>query len=52
MTLEEEAVSFVPSGEYPASSPEEAERVVWKLISADDPGFVFDAKGTVWPFLS
>lgn len=47
---EEREVSFVLSGEYPCSSPEEAREVMLRLIGSGEPGFVLDADGTVWPF--
>lgn len=46
----EQEVSFVLSGEYPASSVTEAEAVVRKLISSGVPGFALDSKGTACPF--
>lgn len=47
---EEREVSFVLSGEYPCSTPEEARDVVLRLIGSGEPGFVLDADGTTWPF--
>lgn len=47
---ENEQVSFILSGESPASSPADAEQVVRRLIDSGLPGWVLDADGTGRPF--